>query len=132
MEKTGRRAREHGSSHKLLGTFTREEQQATAAEQKRSGHQVNTGLEQENPGKPSSRWSHATGRKHGQEACRTGVKTADGDNLHGCFILSPLVFPFGLLPYSPPLLSVSPLTRNFLSLLFSLFISASLLVLALS
>lgn len=61
-----------------LGSIHQEEQQATAAEEERSGHQVNTGREKGNPGKPSSRWSQATGRKHGQEACRTGVRGQTG------------------------------------------------------
>lgn len=61
MEKTGRQAGEHGSSHKLLGTFTQKEQQVAAAEKKRSGHQVNTGLEKDNPDTPSSRRSHSQG-----------------------------------------------------------------------
>lgn len=100
-----------GLSPEAFGEHSPGRQQATAAGE-RSGHQVNTGGKRATPGKPSSRWSQAQGRKHGPGSLQNRCERADGTSstavpffLLWCFLLD-------FLPYSPPLSSVSPLTRN--------------------
>lgn len=85
----------------------------------------NTGLEKDNSDKLSSRGSHVTGQKHGQEAYRTGMLRADADNFYGSFILSPLVFFFWSFCHTLSLSYLSTYQEFLLSLLSSLFISSS-------